>query len=507
MKTNKTPDRISEIVAEMHSITEFAEGSISSSSNSYPVKDGTRRKAKPHWKFQSLGPRGKRKYKNIPAALVPRVRKKNGRRRLILPRPRLVNVIALVESIQRADAKERRKALPRFDEDLAKAASKDMAAYVGEVMSSVSFRSNAQGANGIRTKQVFTRFGWCEVRHPYRVGSPGESDVFKAFGVVQKMTPSASKVATTLAVTQGSFREAKDTLALLGCGNVSVSKLRKETLRVGESRLAALRKPARDVRQYSDAELRTPDGARRVPRTLVVMADGTNPPCTKADTAGVRGKNSAQAKSRQLRVTCACEYVNVTGKGAPIPIAGSFSYSVTDLGIGELTSLIHEQAVSRGSGTVPRVQCVADGEEALEKAMRDALPFARFTNDFMHAAGYLNTCCEKLGIADAAKEFRTCRAIMLRHGAGSAVDRIRRLYSSELESSAEASDALNYLDKRRDNMRYGWLRKHGYYISSCHIEAAARILVARRCKQAGMHWRHHNAACVCAIIAQLRSAA
>ena len=153
------------------------------------------------------------------------------------------------------------------------------------------------------------------------------------------------------------------------------------------------------------------------------------------------------------------------------------------------------------------MQCVADGEEALEKAMRDALPFARFTNDFMHAAGYLNTCCEKLGIADAAKEFRTCRAIMLRHGAGSAVDRIRRLYSRELESSAEASDALNYLDKRRDNMRYGWLRKHGYYISSCHIEAAARILVARRCKQAGMHWRHHNAACVCAIIAQLRSAA
>ena len=76
MKTKKTPDRISEIVAEMHSITEFAEGSISSSSNSYPVKD------EPHWKFQSLGPRGKRKYKNIPAALVPRVRKlvENGRR-------------------------------------------------------------------------------------------------------------------------------------------------------------------------------------------------------------------------------------------------------------------------------------------------------------------------------------------------------------------------------------------------------------------------------------------
>ena len=60
MKTKETHERIAEIVAEMASITEFAEGSISSSSNSYTLKDGTRRKAKPHWKFQSLGARGER---------------------------------------------------------------------------------------------------------------------------------------------------------------------------------------------------------------------------------------------------------------------------------------------------------------------------------------------------------------------------------------------------------------------------------------------------------------
>jgi len=75
MKTKETHERIAEIVAEMASITEFAEGSISSSSNSYRLKDGTRRKARPHWKFQSLGRRGRRKYKNIPAALVPKVKK------------------------------------------------------------------------------------------------------------------------------------------------------------------------------------------------------------------------------------------------------------------------------------------------------------------------------------------------------------------------------------------------------------------------------------------------
>ena len=67
MKTKETHERISEIVAEMASITEFAEGSISSSSNSYTLKDGTRRKAKPHWKFQSLGARGAdgRRYRKL----------------------------------------------------------------------------------------------------------------------------------------------------------------------------------------------------------------------------------------------------------------------------------------------------------------------------------------------------------------------------------------------------------------------------------------------------------
>ena len=82
MKTKETHERIAEIVAEMASITEFAEGSMSSSSNSYTLKDGTRRKAKPHWKFQSLGARGERKYRNVPESLVPRVKKliANGRR-------------------------------------------------------------------------------------------------------------------------------------------------------------------------------------------------------------------------------------------------------------------------------------------------------------------------------------------------------------------------------------------------------------------------------------------
>ena len=44
------------------------------------------------------------------------------------------------------------------------------------------------------------------------------------------------------------------------------------------------------------------------------------------------------------------------------------------------------------SRLVPRMQCVADGEEALEKALRDAFPFAEFTNDVMHAGASRREC-------------------------------------------------------------------------------------------------------------------
>ena len=93
------------------------------------------------------------------------------------------------------------------------------------------------------------------------------------------MTPCASETVTRLAVTLGSFKEAKDTIGLLGCGSVSESKVRDETLRVGKDRLEEQRDPAMDVRRYSEAQLKVPENGRRVPRTLVAMADGTNAPC------------------------------------------------------------------------------------------------------------------------------------------------------------------------------------------------------------------------------------
>jgi hypothetical protein len=71
--------------------------------------------------------------------------------------------------------------------------------------------------------------------------------------------------------------------------------------------------------------------------------------------------------------------------------------------------------------------------------------------------------------------------VLFRAGAQSVSRRLLRLHHDRLDASPEALENLLYLEKRKDNMRCGWLRKNG-----CH--AAVRVL-----KQAGLHWRLANA--------------
>ena len=54
-------------------------------------------------------------------------------------------------------------------------------------------------------------------------------------------------------------------------------------------------------------------------------------------------------------------------------------------------------------------------------------------------------------------------------------------------------------------MDYRQLRREGYFIGSGLIESACKMLVAARCKLAGMHWRHRNAAALALLRGTLRS--
>jgi len=266
------------------------------------------------------------------------------------------------------------------------------------------------------------------------------------------------------------------------------------------------------VRAYRQRPLQ--EGETQTDRTLFGMLDGTGAPCTKADTVGTQSKDgNGDASTRQIRILVFVlvfgEYDRLDKHGRPCPIKGSFSYAASGEPIADVTGMARKLGIARAYGTVARMQCVADGEEALEKALCDAFSDAIFTNDFMHACDHLHACCEKLGLpAQAAgKEYRFLKGLLYRSGATAVLKRLDVRYATALAASTEAAKEADYLCKRQSNMRYGWLRKNDYYIGSGHVEAAARILFVRRCKQAGMHWRHVNAVRIVAILAFFRSAA
>ena len=354
-------------------------------------------------------------------------------------------------------------------------------------------------------RQILTCFGWIPVRYAY-VRQASASGFLKALGVEERSTAAARDWGMRCAALCGSFAEGSDMLRRLTGMELSVSKLRVMALDYGEQCLRTQEDATRDVRSYPQHAPK--DGEKETPRTLFCMLDGTGAPCTKTDTAGIKGKNG-EAGTRQIRVVLFGEYGWLDEKGRPVPFKGSFSYAVSGEEISEVSVLVRKLGLARGYATAARMQCVADGEEALEKAMRVAFPDAIFTNDFMHACGHLHACCENLGLAAeaAGKEYRFLKGLLYRSGAASVIKRLEANYPQALEASAKAAKELDYIRKRMENMHYGQLRKQGLFIASGHVEAAARVLVVRRCKQAGMHWRHKNAIRISAILAHLRSAA
>lgn len=381
---------------------------------------------------------------------------------------------------------------------------RDMRTLISEVLSHFGGRKTA-GAHGYRARQILTCFGWVAVRYAY-VRQASASTLLSALGVVARSTAAARDWGVRCAALCGSFAEGGDMLRRLTGMNVSVSKLRTMALEYGERCLQAQEEAAPDVRSYPGHAPR--DGDTETTHTLFCMLDGTGAPCTKKDTAGIKGKNG-EAGTRQIRVALFGEYGWLDKKGRPSPFKGSFSYAVSGEEIADVSVLVRKLGLARGYGTAARMQCVADGEEALEKALRDAFPNAVFTNDFMHAAGHLHTCCENLGLpAEAAgTEFRFLKGLLFRSGAAAVIKRLEAKYLQALSASQEVEKELEYIRKRKENMCYGRLRKEGLFIASGHVEAAARVLVVRRCKQAGMHWRHKNAIRISAILANLRSAA
>ena len=329
-----------------------------------------------------------------------------------------------------------------------------------------------------------------------------------ALQLTNGMTLAVQDLAQRAAAFSGSFAEGAATLKRFAGVSLSTSTFRRHALAAGERAVSAQEFPAlRLLTPFIPAWLLASTVA--TPPTLYIMLDGTGVPCVKKDTEGIKGKGpDGTAGTREVKVGLVGTFRRIDAKGRPVRDPGCESHIVSSKGAEDFGALLRRLANSRGYGSGFRIQIVGDGAEWIANIVKKAFPGVdiTFTVDFYHACEYVQAYLARAGMDDTAtaKAYRTARAILRRFGATTLLRHLRNRYPA-LVADAEAEDALAYIQKRENQMKYGEYGKQGLYIGSGLVEAACRTDVARRCKQSGMHWRFKNAAAMCALVARFRS--
>jgi hypothetical protein len=403
-----------------------------------------------------------------------------------------------------------------LDEDVKAAFLKDAKAYLGTLMASL-MPTGARGRRGSRSLSFLSCLGTISFDFQYVPNGRQVADTMQSLGWSGRVTPSAKKHITRAGALAGSFAEARETLMDLASAEVSTTRVRSITLEVGRKTHNAQEKgllhdlgpiPKPPAGKRKRAKNGSPVTAGRfVGETMIISVDGTGAPCTHADTDGVRGKTQKEAGTRELKVALVTVFTHVDEKGRPITNRACTSYMVTYKSASDIIPALRQEALRRGYGRIKRVQFIGDGAEWIRNLWRQIFKDATFTLDFYHACEYLSIICKGIFEERAATTaFRKLKGKLIRYGGATTLRFLKKEYSTEIATLDEKGKAaLNYLEERLEFMNYGWLRKEHYYLGSGAVESACKFLVAARCKQAGMHWRHKNAAYIASIRAAIRS--
>ena len=364
-----------------------------------------------------------------------------------------------------------------------------------------------EGSRGMRTETILTRFGKVRVVRRYVIKNKERPGFV---GRVGRCTKACEIEVAGEGCDRSSFKRAEAVARSRGI-DISASKIREVTLRRGKAEYESPTSATIDL---------TPAAAcagkrRRTKATMVVSTDGTCAPCAKKDLEGVEGRDGNPATGRNVDVGMVAVYNSVRREdNRPVIPPSSRKYVIAANADGMRTRL-RETALAAGYGAMPRVQFIGDGAPWIENIRNDSFAKAVFTLDCSHAFGSVNKVCEFLAAdaKEAKKIFRKVKDRMYEHDFERAEKYLKNKYKAWFSDDGfkqwdeGAMKAWKYLDARRRQMNYGWLRRHGYLIGSGHIESACKVIIGQRCKGAGMHWRYENALYVTALRARMRSAA
>jgi hypothetical protein len=189
---------------------------------------------------------------------------------------------------------------------------------------------------------------------------------------------------------------------------------------------------------------------------------------------------------------------SVLEEGQPVVHAQEMSYFSRLAQHQSFAQLATVETHRRGTERAGTVCAVVDGADWQQKFIDLHRPDAVRILDWAHGAEYLAKAGQAAFGAGTpeASEWLGTQLHQLKHGDSQQVLGTLRELSQELEADAEADaeavkvvkGSLEYLEKRREQIKYAEFQGLGYPIGSGAVESANKLVVEARLKGAGMHW-------------------
>jgi hypothetical protein len=166
----------------------------------------------------------------------------------------------------------------------------------------------------------------------------------------------------------------------------------------------------------------------------------------------------------------------------------------------ELLGLVDGLLRSAGICSKDTLVGLGDGAAWVENIF-DSLGAVRIT-DVYHSAGYFDLVMQPLGWTEEARKRERKRWCKGEIAAREWLNKHLPKPELWLSWSEEALGALQYLEKRLDNMDYPAFKAKGYPIGSGQVEGMNKSVIGNRLKRSGMQWSREGAASMASLRAQ-----
>ena len=154
------------------------------------------------------------------------------------------------------------------------------------------------------------------------------------------------------------------------------------------------------------------------------------------------------------------------------------------------------EALKQGLEKAKEVVVLADGGPWIWHEAEINLPKERVEIiDFYHAKERLWNTAKAVygeGSSKARKWAEHWSGVLYKRDAEAVLSALRRLHPKDSDARSIVHQTIGYFQTHQMRMRYGYFRRHGYFIGSGVTESSCKHLVGSRLKQAGMCWNKVN---------------